>query len=63
MTAEELKAKQKQIIRKLLQETTFPSRAGEDCRSCDGAGRFLLGHAPDCPYLLAVKEAEEFLNA
>ena len=54
-------AQANRIIRKLLEETTFPAWAGEDCRSCAG-GRF-SPHAHGCPYLQAVAEAEEFLRS
>lgn len=49
----------KEIIRRLLAESTYPAWAGEDCRSCE-AGHDLV-HQKDCPYLRAVEEAEEFL--
>jgi hypothetical protein len=46
------------IIRELLEESTYPAYAGEDCRSCDSPN---MGHNKDCPYEKAVNRALEFL--
>jgi len=56
--------KAREIIRKLLQETTFPAWAGESCRSCEMHWSMDRDehHQPDCPWLLAVTEAEGFLK-
>lgn len=56
----EITDKAKAIIRKLLKESTFPAMGFEDCRSCT-AGHTTM-HDSDCPYLVAVTEANAFLE-
>jgi hypothetical protein len=49
----------KEIIELLLDETTYPAWAGDDCRACDGDSH----HAVDCPWQIAIVRAGDFLEA
>jgi hypothetical protein len=53
-----------EVIKDLIENTTFPAYAGESCRVCPTAtdGGCRDEHDPDCSYQMAIDKAEAFVK-